>query len=651
MKIIFENAFKSKVFLNEIKFRRTFIYLFTNFSILMMKKATINFSSMVPTIIFEENLISELLLISRQRKSAQLVLIAQVQVKNSKVEFRCSTLISDPESEISVREDEVPIYVDILPESQYQQPDSIEIEEFRNTFYKMMEETSNQYNANNIYSLISDVAFINNQLNVRLSLFCPKSSIEIEEIDSSDAPSVCSIPGATYRFPKDKKFKDPNSIYAIYYGINGIKDPRIYSLSYSIYLQKHKKISAAFNKKLYRITFHENEEFELLTTTFTVSKPTTITTRFNNLDQTNNDLGTYMPKQVQGTPSEIYESINSMKKEISDLREIISEQGRQLESKIEEHNEEIKAMLQSILSEVQKPRSIERSNSKTFLNRQISRKPVVLLEISLSSIFENHQSSANNSYQQQIPPTQQVYQQPQEIKKQIQSKQQSRFPTENPNLQVPQQANFIQSQNTVPATIITDTITSSEQTQQTEHQHTKYSADMKASFEKRRSTSRDNLNTSAPTVSTQKTSQFPIAQSPVTNHLLSPSAINDNNNNNITNIKQNNNNTPKVNLSILKNGVRNNSRTNKLSSINAENRSDNSEFTSKFLDSRQSNKFSNQFNEPSFDLSSHIPDSLNESPNRKDNINPLSEFSFLTNESMDTNRFFEAIGYSNKPNS
>ena len=215
-----------------------------------MKKTSCDFSCMVPTIVFEENLVSQLILITRQKKLSQLVLIAQVLVKNSKVEFHCSTLVTDPDSEISVREDEVPIYVDILPESEFKQPTNIEVDDFQKNFYRMIEETSNQYNANNIYSMISDIAYMNNQLNVRLSLFCPKSSIEIEEIDSSDAPAVCSIPGATYRFPKDKKQKDPNSVYAIYYGINGINDPRIYSLSYSIYLQQHKKINAAFNNKI-----------------------------------------------------------------------------------------------------------------------------------------------------------------------------------------------------------------------------------------------------------------------------------------------------------------------------------------------------------------------------------------------------------------
>ena len=59
-----------------------------------------------------------------------------------------------------------------------------------------------------------------------------------------------------------------------------------------------------------------------------------------------------------------------------------------------------------------------------------------------------------------------------------------------------------------------------------------------------------------------------------------------------------------------------------------------------------------QINYPSFDISTHIPDSLAESPSKKENTTIPSDFSFLLNndQSMDTNKFFEVIGMSKIPN-
>lgn len=628
-----------------------------------MRKASCDFTCMVPTIFFEENIISQLIAASRQKKLEQLVLIAQVRINNTKVEFHCSSLIVDQNSEISIREDEVPIFLKVLSDSEYRQPVNNEIEAMKEGFYEMMEETSNQYNANNIYSLISDVAFMNNQLNVRISLFCPKSSIEIEEIDSSDAPSVSSIPGATYRFPKDKKLKDPNSIYAIYYGINGIKDPRIYSLSYSIYLQQHKKIHAAFNSKLYRIIFHENDEFELLTTEFSVSKPSAITARFNFSTQKNDnpDFGKHnnninvesygiQSKPVFELPNEIYESMDSMKQEINDLREMINEQGRQFESKIEDHNDEIKTLLQAILNEVQKTHSIERSNSKSFLHRQISRKPVIPLEISLTTIFENCQSSDEVSYPQQK--YQKFQQQSLPQHQPTQQKQQSRLAVENSNPQVLP----TQNQNKVFAS---NANISTEQNQSIERQRPKYSIDMKTSFEKKQSAARDPLNTSAPSIAAaKKVSQLQIAQASAnnTNNSLNTSALgNISNIKNVTNTNNKSSNAnssnSKVNLNNLKYGANSNNRASKQSLANIENRSDNNEFASKY--SKQSTKFSNQlFNEPSFDISTNIPDSINDSPNRKGSggMNDPNDLSFIMNNeySMETKKLLKILSLDDK---
>lgn len=95
-----------------------------------MRKASCDFTCMVPTIFFEENIISQLIAASRQKKLEQLVLIAQVRINNTKVEFHCSSLIVDQNSEISIREDEVPIFLKVLSDSEYRQPVNNEIRTF-----------------------------------------------------------------------------------------------------------------------------------------------------------------------------------------------------------------------------------------------------------------------------------------------------------------------------------------------------------------------------------------------------------------------------------------------------------------------------------------------------------------------------------------
>ena len=159
---------------------------------------------------------------------------------------------------------------------------------------------------------------------------------------------------------------------------------------------------------------------------------------------------------------------------------------------------------------------------------------------------------------------------------------------------------------------------------------------MQSSIDKKRIIANESINTSAPNTSLNKR----VSQTSSTNSI--------NNNNSINNYNISTTNNSKVNLNNIKymNNNSINSKRSKTSALSIENRPDNEDFSAKY--SKTSTKFSNQiYNEPSFGLSSQIPNSINESPNKKEtsSTNDPSDLSFIINNeySMETKKLLKML--------
>ncbi|OHT03898.1 hypothetical protein TRFO_28740 [Tritrichomonas foetus] len=370
-----------------------------------MKRKTLDFNGMVPSIIFSENVISEFLQCGRKQVVGQIVAIAKVIFKQpSTIEFQCNRTI---DQNVEIAENEVPIYIDFVSPVSFDN-EYIGVETFEEEFIRVMTDTDQLFNAYNIYSLYALATFSNNKLNMKFYLFNPKAVVEIEEEGkSNEQPRTVN---AAYRISKQQK--DPNSIHARFFGITKIDDARIFSLALSIYLLKRKPIIADFNLKSFRIGVTNEMNFDILTTSISVNKESSQIIRFLGKTPTKNDTQQTMNSdskaentnlQQFAVASEVISLIDDLKKQVSTLQQQIEEKDRIYQEKLDQHDSEIKELLNNILIEVKKrPVSVESNNAssiKSFPRKTLARRPVVLLEISESNSFENKSSISNYSIQ------------------------------------------------------------------------------------------------------------------------------------------------------------------------------------------------------------------------------------------------------------
>lgn len=353
-----------------------------------------NFSCMNPTIIISDKHISELTTIGRQKKMTRFFFICKVVRKNAQLELHCTEIAANDSEGIQLAADQIVIYSTFVPEIYYMNPNTSEYEDFKQQFYEMMTENTRSYNAYNIYSIISEMALIKNQLNIRFCMFVPQPTIEITELKKSDEiSSLKPVNGPTYKIRKSQPTDDPNTVYAYFLGVDGITDSRVYSLAYSIYLSHQKNIEARLNDRLYKIIAHDGStDIEIVTKSFTLSKKTPIEFQFE-LEKkkacvetfTQDTLAEKHDSKSISLSTEVLEYIGSLQQQIKDLRSFVEEKDRMYQEKLESQNEEMKTLLNSILFEVQK--KAEKPAVKPF--RQIWRNPITSLEMSAPSVFEN----------------------------------------------------------------------------------------------------------------------------------------------------------------------------------------------------------------------------------------------------------------------
>ena len=367
-----------------------------------MKKTSCDFCGMIPTIVFNDRVLAEIIPLCQKHDYQQVVVIAKVAMKNNEIEFHCNKLMQIDENDDELAENEAPIFLAIMSPSDYE-TQSVTVDNFIQEYERVMTDTTNgTFNANNIYSIFAEATYLNKQMHVRFSLFCPKATVDIEETGTSNTPSQPSVPVPAYQILT--KQKDPKVIKAIFYGVNRIDDPRIFSLSCSIYMQYKKKICAVFNSKVYTITVHSDNEYDILRASFAVTNPITKIVKFTNqkpeyqstqsqvakrnkkidsFEKNNNDIS--MAQYVSS--AEFTEVTEDLKQQIITLQNIIIEKDRMYQDLLRKQNEEVQEMLSTILSEVKRNSSLD--TTRNFSRRSIIRRPVVVLSVSESNIYEN----------------------------------------------------------------------------------------------------------------------------------------------------------------------------------------------------------------------------------------------------------------------
>ncbi|OHT00999.1 hypothetical protein TRFO_07655 [Tritrichomonas foetus] len=218
-------------------------------------KNVITFHQLIPSIVIPPAITYKFLQYAKRTEENQFIVIAKISFFffSKMVQFRCHKIISyqkyigtRDENKEKCQSDEIPIFISFLSPENY---DDASIEDEKHIKKNFLQEIRYQNEAtfkiNNMYQLCILVTYSNNNLKLTFDILFPKAIVEIEKIDR---PSL----------------SESHIINAVNHGIEGMDDPRIFSLALSIYLLTMKPFPLRFNRDFFQVSVKDEMKVDIL---------------------------------------------------------------------------------------------------------------------------------------------------------------------------------------------------------------------------------------------------------------------------------------------------------------------------------------------------------------------------------------------------
>ncbi|OHT00998.1 hypothetical protein TRFO_07654 [Tritrichomonas foetus] len=337
----------------------------------------ISFREMVPSILFTQEILSNFITYAKKNKDVNMIVIAKVHYSSAPkgLEFLLNQIIDynqtfeeNPDNQYEIAEDEVAIDTTFISYQQFKVTCTKTNEEIKSDFFPLITINENStFNANCIYQFSMLVSFSNGMLHFKIDYLYPKAVVTIEECGKSNIPPKIKNPVCLL----DKCSKN-----SLFYGIDGIDDPRLYPLALSVYLYKRKPFITKFNFTSFHISVENECDVDVISilSSLTVAHSER---SINILQLTkSSELNTNKLNEKENSPI-----FKNLRKEIKE-RDLV-------------HH----ALLGSILQELRKISDNDKNSTSKKKKVLKSKNPIFLsLSLSNSLCFESKNSKGKHSY-------------------------------------------------------------------------------------------------------------------------------------------------------------------------------------------------------------------------------------------------------------